>query len=63
MAETRHVPRRPTLLIILDGFGVNPSRLNNAVLQADTPRLDDYFSKHSHTTLDACGSAVGLPDG
>ena len=63
MAEPRHVPRRPTLLIILDGFGVNPSRLNNAVLQADTPRLDDYFSKHSHTTLDACGSAVGLPDG
>lgn len=62
MAETRIVPRRPTLLIILDGFGVNPSRTNNAVQEANTPRLDEYFSKNSHTTLDACGEAVGLPD-
>lgn len=59
----RSVPRRPTLLIILDGFGVNPSRINNAVQEANTPRLDEYFSRHSHTTLDACGSSVGLPDG
>lgn len=62
MAE-RSVPRRPTILIILDGFGVNPSRLNNAVQLANTPRLDEYFSKTSHTTLGACGGAVGLPDG
>ncbi len=59
----RSVPRRPTLLVILDGFGVNPSRINNAVLEADTPRLDEYFSTNPHTTLDACGSSVGLPDG
>lgn len=59
----RSVPRRPTLLIILDGFGVNPSRINNAVQEADTPRLDQYFSRNSHTTLDACGTSVGLPDG
>lgn len=62
MAE-RSVPRRPTLLIILDGFGVNPSRINNAVQEADTPRLDEYFSRNAHTTLDACGKSVGLPDG
>lgn len=62
MAE-RSVPRRPTILIILDGFGVNPSKINNAVLEADTPRLDEYFSTNSHTTLDACGSSVGLPEG
>jgi 2,3-bisphosphoglycerate-independent phosphoglycerate mutase len=59
----RSVPRRPTLLIILDGVGVNPSRINNAVQEADTPRLDEYFSRNSHTTLEACGSSVGLPDG
>lgn len=57
------VPRRPVLLLILDGFGVNPSRLNNAVALAKTPRLDDYFSRYSHTLLQASGSAVGLPDG
>ncbi len=56
-------PRRPVLLLILDGFGVNPSNLNNAVAQADTPRLDDYFSHHPHTLLQASGAAVGLPDG
>lgn len=57
------VPRRPVLLVILDGFGVNPSRLNNAVALANTPRLDDYFSRYPHTLLQASGSAVGLPDG
>jgi 2,3-bisphosphoglycerate-independent phosphoglycerate mutase len=63
VAETRTVPRRPTLLMILDGVGVNPSRINNAVQEANTPRLDEYFSRNPHTTLDACGEAVGLPDG
>lgn len=63
MVEKRSVPRRPTILIILDGFGVNPSRINNAVQEANTPRLDQYFSTNPHTTLDACGNAVGLPDG
>ena len=59
----RSVPRRPTLLIILDGVGVNPSRINNAVQEANTPRLDEYFSRNTHTTLEASGSSVGLPDG
>ncbi len=63
MAEKRSVPRRPTLLIILDGFGVNPSRINNAVVEANTPRLDEYLSKNVHTTLDASGRSVGLPSG
>jgi len=63
MGEARKVPRRPTLLIILDGFGVNPSRINNAVQEARTPRLDEYFSRQTHTTLEACGLSVGLPDG
>jgi len=63
MAEQRSVPRRNTLLVILDGFGTNPSKINNAVAEADTPRLDEYFSQHPHTLLDTCGRAVGLPDG
>ncbi len=63
MSQKRSVPRNPALLIILDGFGVNPSRINNAVAEANTPRLDEYFSTHTHTTLDACGLAVGLPVG
>ncbi|MBI1424198.1 MAG: 2,3-bisphosphoglycerate-independent phosphoglycerate mutase [Gammaproteobacteria bacterium] len=57
------VPRRPVVLIILDGFGVNPAKENNAVYLANTPRFDQYFSHYSHTTLQASGHAVGVPDG
>lgn len=63
MRKATGVPRRPVVLIILDGFGVNPSRVNNAVAAADTPKFDAYFSRHSHTLLQASGRAVGLPDG
>ena len=55
--------RNRVALVILDGFGVNPSKANNAVLRADTPRLDEYFSKYPHTVLEASGEAVGLPAG
>ena len=63
MANSHLAPRRPVVLIILDGFGINPSRVNNAVLQANTPNLDSYFSRYAHTSLIASGHAVGLPDG
>ena len=60
----RHsVPRHPVILIILDGFGVNPAKANNAIALAKTPHLDRYFAAHPHTTLQASGRAVGLPDG
>lgn len=59
----KKVPRRPVILIILDGFGCNPSKANNAVAIAETPNFDRYFSTNPHTTLLASGSAVGLPDG
>lgn len=59
----RPVPRCPTVLIILDGFGVNPSKTNNAIYEADTPNLDRYFGHYPHTTLAASGKAVGLPKG
>jgi 2,3-bisphosphoglycerate-independent phosphoglycerate mutase len=51
------------VLIIMDGVGANPSKRNNAVAEADTPRLDDLFSRYPHTLIEASGHAVGLPDG
>ncbi len=57
------VPRRPVVLVILDGVGVSPCKQNNGVAQADTPRLDALFAHHGSTTLSASGLAVGLPDG
>lgn len=58
-----NVPRRNTILIILDGFGVNPSKRYNAIYEANTPNFDRYFGQYPHTTLQASGRSVGLPDG
>ncbi len=55
--------RKPTLLIILDGFGMNPNPENNAVVEANTPNFDHYFSSHPVTQLQASGRGVGLPEG
>ena len=55
--------RKKVLLVILDGFGVNPSKTNNAVAIADTPNIDRYFARFPHTVIQASGHAVGLPDG
>jgi len=63
MPTVSGAPRRPVILVILDGFGVNPSKRNNGVAEAATPKLDAYFSRYPHTTLNASGRAVGLPDG
>jgi 2,3-bisphosphoglycerate-independent phosphoglycerate mutase len=63
MSDVSGVPRRPVVLVILDGFGVNPSKCNNGVAEAATPNLDAYFGSNSHISLNASGHAVGLPDG
>ncbi|VAW80814.1 2,3-bisphosphoglycerate-independent phosphoglycerate mutase [hydrothermal vent metagenome] len=55
--------KSPVLLVILDGFGLNPNRTYNGWAQARTPHLDHYFSSWPHTALQASGEAVGLPDG
>lgn len=54
---------RPTMLMILDGFGENKSEYGNAIAQANTPALDAIFEKYPKTTLKACGLDVGLPQG
>ncbi len=56
-------PRRPALLVILDGFGVNPDPTHNAVVRAHTPVFDRYFADYPLTTLEASGRGVGLPPG
>lgn len=54
---------RPVALIILDGFGLRNESFGNAVAQANKPNYDKYWSQYPHTTLTACGEAVGLPEG
>ncbi len=55
--------RKPALLIILDGFGLNPDPENNAVVEADTPNFDRYFAQYPMAQLEASGRGVGLPEG
>jgi len=50
-------------LVILDGWGLAPEGPGNAVALADTPVMDRIWAEHPHTTLTACGEAVGLPAG
>ena len=55
--------RIPTVLLIMDGFGLAPADPGNAIAAARTPELDALFASCPHTRLDASGEAVGLPTG
>ena len=55
--------KTPTMLMILDGFGINPETYGNAIKQANTPNLDRIFGGHPFTQINASGEYVGLPDG
>lgn len=48
-------------LIILDGFGVHPDKMGNAVLTAKTPFLDTAWTNGKSTLIHASGTHVGLP--
>ena len=50
-------------LVILDGWGCAPPGLGNAVELAETPVFDRLWAEYPHTTLNASGEAVGLPEG
>src|SRR5438094_746938 len=50
-------------LVILDGWGCAPPGPGNAVSLADTPTFDRLWAEYPHTTLEASGEAVGLPQG
>lgn len=55
--------KKPTALIILDGFALREEWEGNAVAQASKPNFDRYWKEFPHATLTACGEAVGLPEG
>ena len=51
----------PVLTIVMDGVGLAPNTVSNAVAQAYTPTLDMLMAKYPMVTLKAHGTAVGLP--
>lgn len=54
---------RTGILIILDGFGLNPSEKDNAVALAKMPCYQTLLKKYPHTQIEASESFVGLPQG
>jgi 2,3-bisphosphoglycerate-independent phosphoglycerate mutase len=57
------LPVPSVCLVILDGWGLAEPGPGNAVSLASTPVFDELWASYPHTTLTACGRAVGLPDG
>jgi len=57
------VPPKPLLLIILDGWGYNPSTKGNAIALARTPTMDELARDFPHTLIHTSGPYVGLPEG
>jgi len=55
--------KKPTVLMILDGFGLNDKTDGNAVAQAKTPVIDKLMKDYPFVKGYASGLAVGLPDG
>jgi 2,3-bisphosphoglycerate-independent phosphoglycerate mutase len=49
--------------VVLDGWGLAEPGPGNAVSLAKTPVFDRLWATYPHTTLTACGAAVGLPEG
>ena len=53
----------PVILVILDGFGINPRKEGNAVANAATPNLDALLKNYPELALSMSGFDVGLPAG
>ena len=55
--------RKPIMLMILDGFGINENEKANAVKLANTPNIDKLMKTWPTTIIHTSGLDVGLPEG
>ncbi|MCQ2507081.1 MAG: 2,3-bisphosphoglycerate-independent phosphoglycerate mutase [Lachnospiraceae bacterium] len=55
--------KKPTVLLILDGYGLNDKAEGNAISQAKTPVMDKLMAECPFVKGQASGLFVGLPDG
>ena len=55
--------KKPVVLMILDGYGLNEKTEGNAVAIANTPVMDSLMKEYPFVKGNASGMAVGLPDG
>lgn len=55
--------KKPTVLMILDGYGLNNKEQGNAVAEGKTPVMDKLMAECPFVKGYASGMDVGLPDG
>lgn len=55
--------KKPTALIVLDGWGYREETQDNAIANATTPVWDRLWAQAPRTLISASGGDVGLPDG
>ncbi|MDL2276047.1 2,3-bisphosphoglycerate-independent phosphoglycerate mutase [Breznakia sp. OttesenSCG-928-G09] len=53
--------KKPVVLVVMDGVGINESKYGNAVTNSYTPTLDRLYETSPYTAIKAHGTAVGLP--
>jgi len=61
--KQRYRQHKPTILIILDGWGIAPPSRGNAVYLAKPRNFNNLWKHYPHTELSASGRDVGLPRG
>ncbi len=55
--------KRPVVLMVLDGYGLNDQTEGNAIAMAETPVMDKLMKECPFQKGNASGLSVGLPDG
>ena len=55
--------KKPVVLMVLDGYGLNDKTEGNAIAQAKTPVMDKLMKECPFQKGNASGLSVGLPDG
>ena len=55
--------KKPVVLMVLDGYGLNDNPVGNAIAMANTPVMDKLMKECPFVKGNASGLAVGLPDG
>ena len=55
--------KKPYAIIIMDGYGVNPSSDGNAIVADGSKYVKQLQREYPSTIIGASGMSVGLPDG
>lgn len=55
--------KKPVVLMVLDGYGLNEITEGNAIAMAETPVMDKLMKEYPFVKGNASGMYVGLPDG